>query len=198
MERLFTVPWPSVILTAAAILAWRLSFGTRLPVRLHLRMATVLMASFGVAAMFDLAPGGVLPIASGLAAAFLSLAVYSSFRRPASRLSTIGMVTISGLGGVTAAVTGLPLFSTAPQCLCLLVVFSVARRGLMHMRAPSIQLTVGAVAWLAALSTQAVANRSALTGECLFLATGLLGLALAVARISDTFVKIRSPGAPTA
>lgn len=186
---LAAMPWYAIVLGAAVAVAWWLAAGTKAGVRLYLRLAAIFYASLAVALALDFAPQFVAPLVCTLATAVLALAAYGSFRRPAKPTVVAALVGGGGLAGLVSAFLGEMLFSVLWQFVSLASILVISRRGLIRLSAPSIQLATGAVALFAAASALVLQNRAALQGLTLFSAAGLLGVTLAVARISDTFVR---------
>jgi hypothetical protein len=196
MPRLAEVPWSAAILFLCAAAVWRLATATQPWVRVNLHLAAALYASLAAAAAFALAPETVAPLATALAAAFLALAVRGSFRRPVKPALAVVLAGGAGLCALGSAFSGVTAVAIVPQLVCQLMMLTVSRRGLMRLRAPSIELAIGALALFAASCTLFLAKP--LQGLCLFAGAGQLGVALAVARISDTFVRkagVRKAGA---
>ena len=191
MGRLLSAPWYACLLFAAAGIVWCIAMGTKPAVRGVLRMACALYASLAVSVVFALAVEAVVPISTTLAAAFLALAAYGSFRRPVGGGVVWGLLGGALLSGIVSAVFGELLLVVLSQAVSLLTMLSICRRGLMRLWAPSIQLALGSLALAGACCTMILPNRGGIEGGCLFCTAGLLGVSLAVARISDTLVKVR-------
>lgn len=183
------IPWSAGVLLAAAVVAWFVALGAKSGVRPYLRLACAMYGAVTVAVGLDMSVAAVLPIAATLAAAFLALAAYGSFRRPAKPAVTWGLTVGGGVAGIASALFGDMLLVVLSQAVSLLTMLAVSRRGVIRLRGPSILLAVGALSLGAACCTLTIANRIAVDGVCLFTAAGLLGVVLAVARISDTWVR---------
>lgn len=181
--------WPALVLLVAAVMAWWLALGARRTARLYVRLAAALEAALAIAAGTNLAPLVLAPLTVALSAVLLAFAAHASFRRPASPLFAGIGLTVGCAAGLAAAFTGATLPAVAPQSIAIVAMLMVARRGLRRLSAPSIELAAGALALLAAAASLLATTPDALVALLLFSAAGLLGVALAVARISDTFVK---------
>jgi hypothetical protein len=183
--------WFAAVLLLAALASGLVAAGTRGEVRAYLRFAAALAAALALAAGFDIAPVAVAPISATLGAALLAFAVYASFRRSPPPRFAAGALALAALAGIAAAFTGETVLAIVPQLVCILALFGISRRGLRRLRAPSIQLAAGAAALLAGVAVQAALSGAGMMALLLFWAAGLLGVTLSVARISDTFVKLR-------
>lgn len=187
--------WPAILLLLAAPAAWLLAAGARHEARGYLRMAAALQAALAVAAAFDLSAMILAPLTAGLSAVLLAFAVQTSFRRPVGTVFSSLALTASCLAGIGASFSGELLPALLPQLAAVAVMLFIARRGLRRLSAPGIQLTAGALALLAAACSMLAKGEAALPALLMFSTAGLLGIALAVARISDTFVQRRRPHA---
>jgi len=183
--------WYSAVLAFATAAAWLLAAGTRPLVRRYLRLAAACNISLAISTAFAIAPIAVAAIATTLTAAFLALAAYASFRRPARPAATAFVLIGAGLAGIGSAFGGAVLPAVVTQLFSILFLLIVSRRGLMRLRAPSLQLAAGGLALFGASCALVLQDKKASMAVVLFSAAGLLGCSLAVARISDTFVKRR-------
>ena len=183
--------WFAAVLVLAAAAAWIVAAGARPLVRDNLRFAAALYAALAIGAALRIAPVAVAPIVTTLAAALLAFAVYASFRRPAKPAFAALVLAVCCIAGIASAYSGEAAFAIVPQLLCIFAMLGIARRGLMRLRAPSIQLACGGAALFAASCSLVSRDNNALMALLLFSAAGLLGVSLSVARISDTFVKRR-------
>jgi hypothetical protein len=181
--------WFSAVLAFAAAAAAILSAGARPHVRPYVRIAATAFAALAFAALSGIAPVAVAPIAGALGTPALALAVYSSFRRPVRRIGGVGTLAVCAAFGVGAAFGAEMRVSAVTQLLAVLAMLLIARRGLMRLRAPSILLAAGSLSLLSAASALVSKDAAAFPALLLFSSAGLLGVSLAVARISDTFVR---------
>lgn len=187
----FDAVWFAAVLAFGAAAAWIIAKGARPTARDYLRFAAALYATLAVSAILKLSPGAVAAIVATLGQASIALGVHASFRRPPR--PGIAALALAGacIMGIGAAATGEIVLAVLPQLLCALVMLAISRRGLKRLRAPSIQLAAGAAALMAASCSLVSEDQNAFMALLLFSAAGILGTSLAVARISDTFVKRR-------
>jgi hypothetical protein len=185
--------WFAPILLLSAVAVWLLAAGARVNARGYLRLAAVMEAALAAGEGLRIAPTAVAPLACTLAVVLLAFAVHASFRRPAKPGVAALILTATLLSAVGAAYSGEVLPAVAPQVVGVAAILAIARRGLMRLRGPSIQLTAGGVALFAASCALVSTDADAPSALLLFSAAGHLGIALAVVRISDTFVKRRRP-----
>lgn len=179
----------AAVLFLAAIAAWLIAIGVRSRARDYLRLAAVLDAGLAVGVGLDVAPTAIAPLTGTLATVLMAVAVYASFRRPVRPVPASLMLATACAAAIGAAYSGEALPALAPQLAAVAVMLAIARRGLMRLRAPSILLAVGGLSRFAAACALVSKDEKAMVALLLFSAAGLLGVALAVARISDTFVK---------
>lgn len=186
--------WPAIVLLLSAVIAWLLAAGARRAARGFLRLAAALQAGLAIfACVAGMVSMVLAPLTCALASVLLGFAVQASFRRPSGAVFATLALVVCCMAGLGAAFSGEALPAIVPQIAAIVAMLVVSRRGLRRLSAPSIQLAAGALALLAAAASLSGHDTNALQALLLFSAAGLLGITLAVARISDTFVKKRSP-----
>ena len=173
----------AAVLALAAAAAWMTAKGARSASRLYLRFACVLYAALAASALAGVAPEAVAEIATTLAVALLMLAAYASWRRAAKPLPAASVLTMACAGGIWSAASGAMAPAVVLQVCCLFVMIALAGRG--SGRRPGIRLALAAAALLAASCSLLAENSLAFVALLLFSAAGLLGTALALARVSE-------------
>ncbi len=175
----------------AAVAAWWLAAGTRYAVRGYVRAAAALYLAAMLAVVFTIVPATVASLVAALGPVFLAFAVYASVRHPAGAGFVAAALAAAGIAGIASAVSGAMAFALVPQFAGIAVMLAVSRRGLVRLTATGIQLAAGSAALFAAACALISPGAEGMSAFLLFSAAGLLGVSLAVAGISDTFVKRR-------
>lgn len=193
----------AVLLGLAGVSAVVLASGTRFGVRVYLHLSATLAFSLAVAALLGLAPRTVSWIVLPVCSVSLSLAAKAGFRHPAKPAVAITLLLLFAVTGISAAFGGPVWFAAVPGLAAVFAILVIARRGVLAGRGPSILLALGGGALGAALLSVAAETLAAgplwsvaslsgsvLIAPVLFLAAGLTGSSLAVAKISDTLVLV--------
>lgn len=188
MQSAADLPPAGFVLALAVIGAVVLAMGIRPALRWYLHLAAALYTSFAISAIFSIAPAFVAPVAIPAASGALMLATQGAFRHPPSWRSMVLVLGFAFFSGVAVAFGAALWLAALVQLVTAIVLLIIARRGLLRGRYPSILLACGAVAQMAAACAAVVDVAQALTALALFSAAGLLGVCLAVARISDTII----------
>jgi hypothetical protein len=181
----------AVLPAMAAATAWWLAAGTRYAVRGYVRAAAALYMAVALAVVFAFVPATVAPLVASLGPVLLAFAVYASFRHPTGAGFAATAIAAAGFAGIAAAVSGVAAFALVPQFVGIAVMLAISRRGLVRLNATGIQLAAGSAALFAAACSLILPGMEGRVAFLLFSAAGLLGVSLAVAGISDTFVKRR-------
>jgi len=194
----------AVVLGSAAAIAAMAAAATAKPVRAYLRFAAGLGAALAMAdlvAALGRSPDvsvfadAVTLLIAALAPAMLALAVAAHFGhglRAGPAAALLILACIAGLGG---AATGSALLGIAPLAAAALALGAFAARAWRHGRKTALLHGLSAAAILAAAAVYMSGNAAGRTGFALFLAAGLLGVVLALARRSHAAVEDRSDSA---
>jgi hypothetical protein len=176
---------PACLLVAAAVAAWFVATSARPIVRVQLRFATMFFAALGGASLLagPAIAGSVALIALPVALAVLAFAMRAAFAGPAPQgLVATVLGVVSALAILSAATGWLPP-SLAPAAGAALGMIVISIR---ETRMTAIQGALGSLCFIAALCAFTVAGAGS---ACLAFATaGLLGVTLALGRVSDTAV----------
>lgn len=179
--------WFAVLLCCTCGLTWLLASGTRPLTRTLMRLAATLYLVLAVSAPIPrMYPMALMAPTLGLPA--LALAVQASFRHPPRLQTILGIFAVSAVLSLAAVIADLPGLIIPPQMFAALAVLGIARKGCLRLSAPSLMLAAGALAMFAAEAALLSDLADGMAGALIFSAAGLLGLSLAVTRISDTFV----------
>lgn len=181
----------AAVLLFATVAAWLIAAGVRVQARGYLRLAAVLDAGLAVSVGTGIAPAAIAPLTGTLATVLMALAVHTSFRRSVRPAFSGLLLAVACCCAIGAAYSGEALPALAPQFAAVLAMLVIARRGLARLRAPSILLAAASLSRFAGMCALVATDDRAMVAVMLFSAAGLLGVTLAVARISDTFVKRR-------
>jgi len=191
----------AVVLGFAAVIAAMAGGATAKPVRAYLRFAAGLaaalaaadlVAALGRAPDFSVFADAVTLLIAGLAPAMLALAAAVHFGhglRAAPAAALLIVACIAGLGG---AATGSTLLGFAPLAAASIALGAFALQSWQRGRKTALLLGLSAAAILAAAAAYMSGAAAGRTGFALFLAAGLLGVALALARRSHAAVEDRS------
>lgn len=182
----FQQAWPAGVLLIAVGFSVCLAMGTKPYVRFYLRLAAAFYVSWAVTVLAPPLEIAIRPIATTTALSALCLSVFASFRRPPGAGVVWGVMGGAVMSGVLAAVFGEALITVLSQTIAVVTMLGISRRGVLRFSGPSLQLAGGTGALTAGLCMLLVPNPAGMTGPFLFSAAGLLGVCLAVARISDT------------
>ncbi|HEV2652520.1 MAG TPA: hypothetical protein VGU69_14760 [Rhizomicrobium sp.] len=177
---------PACLLMAAALAAWFVAASARPIVRVQLRFATVFFAALGGAALLagSIVAGGVALIAFPVALAVLAFAMRAAFEGPASQGLVATVLGVVSALAIFAAATGwlTPSLAPAAGAAVGMVIISIREQA----RMTAIQGALGSLCFIAALCAFTTAGAST---ACLAFATaGLLGVTLALGRVSDAAV----------
>lgn len=203
------------VLALAGAATLVLAAGTRIAVRFYLHLAAVLSVALALAALLSIAPRAVAWIVFPVMSLALALAAKAGFRYAVRPGLAAALLLFFAVAGIWAAFGGPVWVAVLPALAAVFGMLAIARRGLLAGRGASILLAAGAGAlaaallavtaetltagpyWLApgAVGPEIWANAAlgesvgtTLMAPILFGAAGLLGCALAVARICDTLV----------
>jgi hypothetical protein len=177
---------PACLLLAASVAAWFVANLARPVVRVQLRFATMFFAALGAAALLA-APaiaGSVALIALPVAFAVLAFAMRTAFEGPASQglvATALGVVSVLA---IFSAATGWlsPSLAPAAGAAVGMVIISVREKD----RMTALQGALGSLCFIAALCAFTTSDAGP---ACLaFVTAGLLGVTLALGRVSDTAV----------
>ena len=167
----------ALVLLLAAAAAWIACGGAPLRTRLYLRLAGVLYAALAVSEAFHVAPAAVTDIVATLGAAVLCIAAFAGFRRSPRWFSAAAVLVLAASCGIAAAANDLRALAAAPQLLCAIFTFLIARPGLW--RRASVYLALASLSLLGAAALALAPGAMARAGFLLFAAAGVLGVALA-------------------
>lgn len=194
------------VLALAAAATVVLASGTRATVRLYLHLAAALSVTLALATLLSIAPRTVSWIVLPVISAALALAAKAGFRYPVPVWFATALLLLFAVVGTWVAFGGPVWFAVLPALAATVAMLVIARRGLLAGRGASILLAAGAAAlsaallavaaetlmtgpyWLGSVALGDMAGSVTLTAPILFCTAGLLGSALAVARICDTLV----------
>lgn len=194
----------AAMLALAAVAVVVLATGTRISVRVYLHLSAALAFALALAVLLGLAPRTVSWIVLPVCCVALSLATKAGFRHPAKPATAVTLLLLFFVTGVSAAFGGPVWFAALPALAAVFSMFVIARRGVLAGRGPSLLLAAGGGALGAAMLSVAAETLAAgplwpaagwpgpgvLIAPVLFLAAGLMGITLAVAKISDTLVLV--------
>jgi hypothetical protein len=177
---------PACLLMAAAVAAWFVAASARPVVRVQLRFATVFFAALSGASLLagPVVAGGVALITFPVALTVLAFAMRAAFEGPASQGLVATVLGIVSALAIFAAATGwlTPSLAPAAGAAAGMIVISVREQA----RMTAIQGALGCLCFIDALCAFTTAGASA---ACLAFATaGLLGVTLALGRVSDAAV----------
>ena len=179
----------AAVLALAAAAAWIAAGAAPARCRTYLRFACVLYTALAISAAMNLAPAASAQIVMPLAGAALALAAYGAFAGAAKPVFAALILSTACLAGIWSAASGESLPAVLVQSLCLIAMLMVARKVFLNWRAPNLYLALGGLALLAALCAAQLNGKSPFMALLLFSAAGLLGTALALARVSKLFVE---------
>jgi hypothetical protein len=177
----------SLLLLAATIVGWFVAGGARPAARLQIRFAGVLLAALGLCgAVLPAAAPAIVVLVLPIALAVLALGATAGLSKPLPMgLSTL-LLALASLGGLIAVVTGFAAFAFAPAAVAIAALVLLFARRFDGERLAPVQGVLSALCFLAAVSDFAIEG----AGVPLFVAAGLVGLALALSR-SDVVVEER-------
>lgn len=188
---------------AAAIAAMSAASAPQLE-RAYLRFAAGLAAALAIAVAAAALMGGsdaglfadaVTLLVAALASASLALAAAVHFARAPASVSAAAILIVACVAGLAGAATGSALLGLAPLMVSAIAMAALAGRAWRRARKPARLLGLSAAAILAAAAAYMSGGAEGRTGFVLFFAAGLLGVALAIARASDSaFEKRRGAG----
>jgi hypothetical protein len=176
------------LLGAVSISVWFLAAGAHPAARVHLRFASMLFAALGAASA--IAPplaDEIALIVEAIALPVLAFAACAGFRKPMAPLPATMLLGIVCLGGLASAATGVVAFALAPAALSAEAILLISARQFDAARFPSVQAMLSALALLASASSFTLGGTTA--DYLLFSAAGLLGVTLALSRVSNPVVE---------
>jgi hypothetical protein len=177
---------PACLLMAAAVAAWFVANAARPVVRVQLRFATMFLAALGGASLLagPVIAGSVALIALPVALAVLAFAMRAAFEGPASQGLIATVLGIVSALAIFSAATGwmTPALAPAAGAAVGMIIISIREK----TRMTAVQGTLGSLCFIAALCAFTVSGAGS---ACLAFATaGLLGVTLALGRVSEVAV----------
>ena len=180
----------AVVLLLVCVAAWLAVRGVRPSARIYLHFACVLNATLAASALAGIVLQAIGTITTTMAACFLMLAAFAGFRYPPKPTPAALILVIACVAGIWSAASGAMAPAALLQIFCQLVMFALARRGVVLLRRESIYLALAAVALLAASCVLLVEDvRALMVALLLFSSAGLLGTALALMVNSEVLVE---------
>lgn len=167
----------ALVLLLGAAAAWIAAGGAPVRAQAYLKLASVLYAALAISEAAKLAPAAVTDIVATLGSACLWVAAFSAFRRAPHPFIAFLVLLIATLAGIGAAATDWRALAAAPQVLCAIFTFAVARPGLM--KRPNLYLALASLSMLAAAAAGLAPGTAARAGLLLFAAAGVVGVGLA-------------------
>jgi hypothetical protein len=184
-----------IMLACACAASWMIVETTPSSVRAYVRFACAFYLALGVAtaASSELVRSVAL-LVMGSAPAFFVPATAAVFYKPLARVPASLVLLLAGLGGIFAAATGLAVFAFMPTALSVVAVIALNLPNLRQGRYASVQCMFAMSALLAGAASYAADIGHGLAPLVAFTATGLVGLSLALNRLSDAIVEKKGSG----
>jgi hypothetical protein len=178
------------LLTAAAVAAWFVASAARPVVRVQLRFATMFFAALGAASLLatPVIAGGVALIVFPVALVVLAFAMRAAFEGPASHGLVATILGVVSALAILSAATGWLTPSLAPAAGASIGMIFVSAREPSRMTA--LQGALGALCFIASLCAFTVSGAG--SASLAFATAGLLGVTLALGRVSDASVDQRA------
>ena len=203
-----TVTLPAVplatVLGFSAVLAALMAGRLRGVVRDYLRFAAALTLALALSELTAGLVGGtaaafantVMALVAALAPAALALAAVARLSGPPAALPATAALMAACLAGLVATATGSDFFAFAPLVIAVPVLTAQALRIWPRSRRSALLVALGALALLAAASSDMAGSADGPQIFGLFFAAALLGIALALVRASEAPVEARAVAPP--
>ena len=172
---------PALLLLAVTIGSWFVAPAALPKARVHLRFASVLFAALAASAPLPLAAQlSIALFVLPLALAVLALAALAATAQPLPPAGAALILVAVCMAAFGAIFLGRPALALAPAVLAAGAIALLALKRLRTAHLAAVQAMTGAAAFLCAAS--AVAFGDIAVSAPLFVAAGLLGMSLALAR----------------
>lgn len=178
------------MMICASIAAWIIAGAAAPGARSYIRLASMLFSAFGIAAAVNVSLANAVGlIALAIGPVFLALAMLGT--RMLSQSFTSVVLAAAAASGIAAAATNMMALALGPLIVSVAVMAGCAVRGWRTGPAQAAQAFIAALSFLAGACAYVSGGLIAQMALLLFSSAGLLGIALSLARDSETAVEQR-------